>query len=222
MASKEERLLPSNNIQQKFTPYHNCKQLQAIAPQQSTTVISLTSIDNAPPRFIICTSMFYAICLMLASGFFFGFTAAIIQWGSNIGYGSMEMLMWRSGTQIIIAILSSIITKQSQTEWKLLISLTKSEIIYLILRGIFGGLSVACYFHSITLISVGDAVTVLSIYPIIAAFCAYLMLNEKITIVHFLALTLAIIGCALISQPSFIFPNDSKKTQVLHIGLDLQ
>ena len=103
--------------------------------------------------------MIWAVILMLSSGFFLSVCAAIIKWGSDLNFSSMEMLMWRSGMQCVIAVISSVVTLKAKQEWQQFKSLTKFEIIFLICRGLSGGIGVACYFHAITLIPVGDAIT---------------------------------------------------------------
>ncbi len=174
-----------------------------MTPSETTPLVA----KKKPISFVM---MIYAVCLMLSSGLFLSLCAAVIKWGASLNFGSMEMLMWRSGMQCVIAVITSIITFQARGEWSAFRALTNMELVYLACRGFTGGIGVACYFHAITLIPVGDAITVLSIYPVIAAFLAYFILKEHITFVHFLALIFAVIGVILISQPSFIFPHDQK------------
>ena len=199
----------------------NIKKIMVLSPPNISPKYSVsTPHEKTPlivkPKKLSFWMMMWAVLLMLSSGFFLACCAAIIKWGSQLGFASMEMLMWRSGMQCVIAIISSILTCQAKSEWQQFMELTQTEYIYLMCRGLSGGIGVACYFHAITLIPVGDAITVLSIYPLIAAFLAYFILKERITIIHFFALIFAVIGVILISQPSFIFTKSNKDTTGLH------
>eukprot|EP01084_Bolivina_argentea_P108000 193033_1 len=166
-----------------------------------------TKIDNkntiTPSEWVI------GIGLMVTSAVLFSFNGVLIKWGADIGYQSMEIFVFRSGFQLLITVIATFFV-QSKTSFigftlsfenfNKFKTLEKPLIKWVILRGVTAGIAGICYFHAITIIPLGDAITVFSIYPVVTAFIAWIILRERISIIHGIALAVAIVGIYLIAS----------------------
>jgi drug/metabolite transporter (DMT)-like permease len=72
-------------------------------------------------------------------------------------------------------------------------------------RGCVGGLGFVLYFYTISVLPLGDAVTLLSMYPIITIFFARIFLGEIARTTHILAAVASVTGAILIARPRFLF-----------------
>lgn len=165
--------------------------------------------DKYPQHEITAKDWVIGIMLMLFSAILFSFNGVLIKYASDIGYKSMEIFVFRSAMQLFITILATLFTYNESSLIKISLTLDKFKafktiekplIKWIILRGVFAGIAGVCYFHAITIIPLGDAITVFSIYPVVAAFVAWIVLKEKISIVHGFALCSAIVGVYLIAN----------------------
>lgn len=77
-----------------------------------------------------------------------------------------------------------------------------------ILRGLIGGFGFINYYYALSTLPLGDATTLLSLYPIITVFLAHFILGEEIKPLHLVAAVFSVIGATLISRPSFIFGSE--------------
>jgi len=74
-----------------------------------------------------------------------------------------------------------------------------------VLRGfVGGGFGFVCYFYSIKSLPLGDAIALLSVYPVYTIFMAKFFLDESITRSHIIVTVLNVIGGTLIAGPSFL------------------
>ncbi len=91
---------------------------------------------------------------------------------------------------------------------------------FVVLRGIVGGLGFCCYFMAISILPLGDAITLLSLYPVVTVIVARFAIKEAIGPMKALAILLTTLGAILIAQPTFIFPqNDAgSKSDMLWLG----
>ena len=71
-----------------------------------------------------------------------------------------------------------------------------------ILRGIIGSFSTACYIHSMTILPLSTAQTIFSTTPIIGTIMAYIFLNEPISKRQIFSVILTTFGVILIVNPS--------------------
>ncbi|KAL7460746.1 hypothetical protein ACHAXS_001190 [Conticribra weissflogii] len=74
----------------------------------------------------------------------------------------------------------------------------------IIFRGFIGGLGYLNFFYTLSTLPLGDATTLLSLYPVITIFLARCVLGEPIKTVQLIASVLSVIGACLICQPSFL------------------
>jgi drug/metabolite transporter (DMT)-like permease len=74
-----------------------------------------------------------------------------------------------------------------------------------LIRGCVGGLGFVLYFYTISVLPLGDAVTLLSMCPIITIFFARIFLGEIARTTHLLAAVASVTGAILIARPRFLF-----------------
>jgi drug/metabolite transporter (DMT)-like permease len=72
-------------------------------------------------------------------------------------------------------------------------------------RGILGGAGFLFDYHCMTALPLGDAISLMSLYPIITLLLARVFLGEKIQPLHIAAVTASIVGAICIAQPTFLF-----------------
>ncbi|KAL7531857.1 hypothetical protein ACHAXR_008579 [Thalassiosira sp. AJA248-18] len=77
-----------------------------------------------------------------------------------------------------------------------------------ILRGIIGGFGFINYYYTLSTLPLGDATTLLSLYPIVTIFLARIVLGEEIKPLQLVASVLSAVGATLISRPTFLFGID--------------
>ena len=85
-----------------------------------------------------------------------------------------------------------------------------------LLRGIIGGFGFLNYYYTLSTLPLGDATTLLSLYPIVTIFLARFALGEPIKTSQVMASVLSAVGACLICRPSFLFgdePGDGDDVQ---------
>ena len=176
--------------------------------------------------------------VMLLSAVIFSIHGALLQVGKSMGYQSLQLIILRGLPQICLTLcfgLANITTTNSNSNSdansninankfstkKMIVSckfqslllemrnMPKKLCFYVVLRGVWGGLGATCYTYTITSLPLGDAIAIVSLYPILTAFTARLFLKEKITIIHIIALIISSIGVVLIAQPTVIFGEEN-------------
>lgn len=73
---------------------------------------------------------------------------------------------------------------------------------WLILRGIFGGIAILCYFFALSTGVLTNAVVLNASYPIFVAAFSYVFIKEKVRKLVYLILPIAFIGILLVIKPS--------------------
>jgi drug/metabolite transporter (DMT)-like permease len=68
-----------------------------------------------------------------------------------------------------------------------------------------GAAGFVCYYITISYLPLGDAVTLMSIYPVLTVVMAYLFLHEAVTRLKLAAIACCLAGALLISQPKALF-----------------
>ena len=72
-------------------------------------------------------------------------------------------------------------------------------------RGICGGLGFLCYYYTVSVLPLGDAITMLSMSPVITVLAASLVLHEPIQRSHLLAVVMSVLGSLLLARPTVVF-----------------
>mmetsp|Transcript_24165 Transcript_24165/g.35453 ORF Transcript_24165/g.35453 Transcript_24165/m.35453 type:complete len:431 (+) Transcript_24165:64-1356(+) len=75
----------------------------------------------------------------------------------------------------------------------------------LILRGILGGLGFIMFYYTIKALPLGDAISLMTLYPVVTVFAARIFLGESLRPSHIFAAAISGIGVILIARPRFIF-----------------
>jgi len=140
-----------------------------------------------------------ALVLMLISAVFYSVMALFGQEVLNQGLPSSELVFIRSGGQgIFLAIPLAYCLKISPVP-------PKPARWLVMLRGILASFAFQCWYKAIECLPLGNALTLLSIYPVVTVCLAIPLLGEKWTLKITIALLLSIVGAACIAQPSFLF-----------------
>jgi len=88
---------------------------------------------------------------------------------------------------------------------------------YILARGICGGTGSVCYFWAVDLLPIDDCIMMFSLFPIFSTLFSALILKERVSYWHLLALGIATTGIVLMTYPSFIFGRDDRDDRVYNI-----
>jgi len=80
---------------------------------------------------------------------------------------------------------------------------------YIYIRAAVSGTAIAFGWYAFVLIDNGDAVALISTFPVMCTVGAYIFLHEKIGWLSAAAVCLTIVGSTLICRPQFLFPRQS-------------
>jgi drug/metabolite transporter (DMT)-like permease len=87
------------------------------------------------------------------------------------------------------------------------LGLTKEIAQLCIIRGICGGSGFCLYFYTISVLPLGDAITILSLSPVVTVMIAPVILKEPMTKVHLGSAVLSVLGSICLARPPFLFGN---------------
>jgi len=73
------------------------------------------------------------------------------------------------------------------------------------MRGIIGGAGFLLDYYSMSVLPLGDAMTLMSLYPFITIIFARIFLQEEIRTLHIITTVASVSGAVFISQPTFLF-----------------
>ena len=79
------------------------------------------------------------------------------------------------------------------------------KFLWVIFRGLFGGIQITCYFFAFTQIPVGDATTLTFTAPVITGFLAICMLHESWGWLDGIASCFCFVGVIFTSKPAWLF-----------------
>ena len=132
------------------------------------------------------------ILFMLASALISAMNGAVAKvLGQEMS--AMEIVFFRNliGTLIILA-----------TLWHTRPALPGGRLHLLLLRGFFGFTAMILFFYTITVIPLGEAITLNKTSPLFVAILAFFLLKERLNRYGVLALLVGFSGVALITQPT--------------------
>jgi len=89
----------------------------------------------------------------------------------------------------------------------------------LFLRGLLGGLALACVFYSVTVLPLADATVLQYLYPTFTALLAAVVLGERAGRGALLASVVSLAGVLLVAKPSIIFGSASAPLEPLHVAI---
>lgn len=140
--------------------------------------------DN--PRFLI----------LAAAVFYTGMSVCIKAVGGQIPV--YESIFFRSAVSVVI--LGGLL-------WKRGIPFRAHNIALLATRSLAGLLAMSCNFYALARLTLGDAATLGSTFPIFVAFLSFLFLEERPTKALFFWIAIALVGVGLILRPQLNFFN---------------
>ncbi|KAG7356467.1 EamA-like transporter family protein [Nitzschia inconspicua] len=82
-------------------------------------------------------------------------------------------------------------------------------------RGIIGGAGFLLDYHCMSVLPLGDAITLMSLYPIVTIILARIFLAEEIKTMHVAVTVASVVGAVFIAQPTFIFGGGSEDVPTL-------
>jgi len=129
---------------------------------------------------------------MLSSSFLGALNGAIAKTLSS-SIPALEIVFFRNmlGVFIILAML-----KHTPS------SIDRKNLPLLILRGFFGFVAMFLFFYTITVIPLGDAITLNKTSPIFVAILSFLLLNEKLTLFKTVGIILGFTGVVFVAKPN--------------------
>jgi len=72
-------------------------------------------------------------------------------------------------------------------------------------RGLLGGMGFLLDYHCMAVLPLGDAITLMSLYPFLTIFLARVFLKEEVRPFHLAVTVVVITGAVCIAQPTFLF-----------------
>lgn len=189
--SETQPLLPLSEAQlspaAKHAPNHGS--IADIADNAANTSLSHKSTsDNAGFAFVSFSAFCFGICL------------TILRYLSVHHY--LQSIQITFFITLSLTVLSSIYLAVGMCNRTIPSTISKSALLWLILRGSGGALCMVFLVLSLRYIPAGDADTIVFISPIITIFLSVPILGERISIVHTIAAFLALVGSIVVASPS--------------------
>ena len=82
-------------------------------------------------------------------------------------------------------------------------------------RGIIGGAGFLLDYHCMSVLPLGDAITLMSLYPIVTIIMARIFLGEEIKPMHLAVTVASVVGAIFIAQPTFVFGGGTEDAPTL-------
>lgn len=92
---------------------------------------------------------------------------------------------------------------------------------FLWIRGIFGFISMSCFYFALTKLPLADATVFHYTNPIWTALIAALVLSETLKPTELMGVLLSLIGVAFIAQPTFLFGDTAGNLNLVYVGIGL-
>ena len=185
------------------------------------TLSQTTTLVGQPPWWRSTES--YALVLLLVSAFCYSAMAAFLQLAVAASGGvltSSELVLFRATIQGIFVVTAMCVLREEGPENKLLIwvPLGRPPLRHIVVaRGMVGGAGFLLYYYSMSVLPLGDATTLLSLYPILTVLLAPLVLHERMHTSHLWAAVGSVVGCLCMTQPSFLFGNGAQTFSLGHM-----
>uniref|UniRef100_A0A7S4JP91 EamA domain-containing protein n=1 Tax=Odontella aurita TaxID=265563 RepID=A0A7S4JP91_9STRA len=174
-------------------------------------------------KFLQLRTESYGLLLLVVSSMLFSSQGCFIQLAASAGVPSTEQVFIRAVFQgsLVMAAMTHL-RASSDYQGQVGTALIRSpwggstELRGVVIaRGIIGGFCFVIRFYTIAHLSLGDAITLSSLHPIITVFSAAFFLGETIRLVSVIAAAASITGAVLIARPTFLF-GDMELDSTLH------
>ncbi|VEU45290.1 unnamed protein product [Pseudo-nitzschia multistriata] len=83
------------------------------------------------------------------------------------------------------------------------------------MRGVIGGAGFLLDYHCMSVLPLGDAMTLMSLYPFVTIVLARIFLGEEIQALHMLTTVASVSGAVFIGQPTFLFGGGTAESPTL-------
>jgi drug/metabolite transporter (DMT)-like permease len=125
---------------------------------------------------------------------------------------STELVLIRAVVQGLVVVVAMIVCRDETTGKRFIwipLGQTRAMQKLVIARGMVGGAGFLLYYYTIRVLPLGDATTLLSLNPVLTVVVAPLVLPQDEPTwqtSHLVAAVASVIGCLLMTQPTFLFP----------------
>ncbi len=153
----------------------------------------------------------YGLVLVFWSAVFYALAGAFVKLGHlHGGLPSTELVFCRGIFQGSLVVLGLFLTKDAKGQRLIQNPFGKSQEAQRLvwMRGIIGGAGFLLDYHCMSVLPLGDAMTLMSLYPFVTIVLARIFLQEQITPMHLATTVASVTGAILIGQPTFLFGGD--------------
>lgn len=159
----------------------------------------------------------FGLLLMVFSAILYSVAGVFVKLSSSGGLPSTEIVFIRGVFQGGMVLIGMVYTEDQNSP-------SKKTLIYqpfgppgigrqvVLARGILGGAGFLFDYHCMTVLPLGDAISLMSLYPIITILLARVFLGEQIKPLHIAVTIASIVGCICIAQPTFLFASHQMTT----------
>mmetsp|Transcript_11872 Transcript_11872/g.28126 ORF Transcript_11872/g.28126 Transcript_11872/m.28126 type:complete len:369 (-) Transcript_11872:147-1253(-) len=150
----------------------------------------------------------YGLILVFFSAIFYALAGAFVKLGHlHGGLPSTELVFARGIFQGSLIVLGLYVCRDAKGERLIAYPFGKSreaqKLVWM--RGIIGGAGFLLDYHCMAVLPLGDAMTLMSLYPFITIILARIFLDEEIKALHVITTTASVSGAVFIGQPTFLF-----------------
>lgn len=169
----------------------------------------------------------FGVSSLLLAPLFFCFMGAFVKFASNAGIGVFTLVFWRALIQGTFCLLILFFCYRP-IKFSLLGPRGKRK--YLVARGLFGTIGMTCYYFSLKVLPLSEAIILSFTTPVWTMLIAVLWLKEKWTWVDIAGIIPNLTGVVFIARPSFIFgsnantassPDEPEYMRLLAIGVSI-
>lgn len=160
----------------------------------------------------------YGLILVFFSAIFYALAGAFVKLGHlNGGLPSTELVFARGIFQGCLVVLGLYICRDAKGQRLIAHPFGKSAAAQKLvwMRGIIGGAGFLLDYHCMSVLPLGDAMTLMSLYPFITIILARIFLQEEIKPLHVITTTASVSGAVFIGQPTFFFGGGTGESPTL-------
>ena len=171
------------------------------------------------PRWL--SSEAYSLCILALSAVLVSTMAAFVKLASATGIPSTELVFLRAlfqGAWVVVAMMHYRDVVHTNIPLIRMPFGGRRVRAVVVTRGAFGGVGLLLYYYTMSVLPLGDAMTLLSLSPVITVWAAALVLKEPVRLSHVAAGVGSVVGCVLIAQPSFLFRRQSSSSTYSYMG----
>jgi len=162
-------------------------------------------LQKLRPRWLSVES--FGLILVLISAILYAIAGAYVKLAHTAGLPSTELVFARGVFQGLLIVYGLYVSKDDMgvrlTRYPFGRGPAQRRIVFW--RGFLGGMGFLLDYHAMAVLPLGDAMTLMSLYPFLTIFLARIFLNEEIKPLHVVVSITSFLGAVFIGQPTFIF-----------------